>query len=192
MRLNWALKQAQLQEQDMDYDFDDSSNSSNDDNDDNDDDAKLQQFFLEALISHHHRLRYKWNFSRRVVPMLVDHSIRMRFQWALNEAAMQQQGFDDDDEDIFNDHYVHEQLQLQLDDDDEDDDDDDDDDDGVDDDPAPTPTTTRPRQQRAGNSSEATTGGATVWVDGLRRSARLQPILGSLYENGRRRSARFL
>jgi hypothetical protein len=58
--------------------------------------------------------------------------------------------------------------------------------------PTTTPTTTRPRQRRAAKASEATTDGGTVWVDGLRRSARFQPLLGSLYENGRRRSARFL
>jgi hypothetical protein len=47
------------------------------------------------------------------------------------------------------------------------------------------------RQPRAGISPVANTGGATVWVNGLRRSARLRPTIGSLYKHGRRRSARF-
>jgi hypothetical protein len=70
----------------------------------------------------------------------------------------------------------------------------DDDDDDVDAtvDPVP-PTTTSPTKKRPTDNKPTTiTGGSTIWIDGKRRSTRFQPRLGTFFENGIRRSARFL
>jgi hypothetical protein len=49
-----------------------------------------------------------------------------------------------------------------------------------------------PFPQRSTISPEVCVSGGTVWIGGLRRSARHQPSLGSVYEKGIRRSSRFL
>ena len=159
--------------------------------------AKFKEAVLGSLPIHSQNVRKKWefkNFFRRSHRSHVDES----------DSTTNNNGGETDSNNIdgaeINNNNVdpsdNEATELVHNDDDIDADadldyDDDDDDDHA---PAPTPTppTTKPGQRRAGNAPEATTDGATVWVDGLRRSARLRPTLGSIYENGRRRSARFL
>ncbi|KAG7361875.1 hypothetical protein IV203_036976 [Nitzschia inconspicua] len=53
-------------------------------------------------------------------------------------------------------------------------------------------TTTRRHRRTTIKSTAMEVDGATVWVNGRRRSSRLQPKTGSIWMNGRRRSARFL
>ena len=204
--------------------------------------ARFQELILSALPRHHQRLRWKWKtkafFSRMVLPMLVDHSLRMRFQWALNEADRQLQEMYDyydeeeqsDEDDDYNvdydqidpkyqqhfsrsvvpllfDHSLRmrfewamneadRQLQEMYDYYDEEEQSDDEDyfDDDAYVDVTDPPSSTRPlKQQRpTGTTPTTTLGGATVWIEGKRRSTRHQPKFGSLYENGIRRSARFL
>ncbi|KAG7361734.1 hypothetical protein IV203_036835 [Nitzschia inconspicua] len=50
----------------------------------------------------------------------------------------------------------------------------------------------RPRRRTTIKSTEMEVDEATVWVNGRRRSSRLQPKTGSVWMNGRRTSARFL
>ncbi|KAG7350253.1 hypothetical protein IV203_009613 [Nitzschia inconspicua] len=50
----------------------------------------------------------------------------------------------------------------------------------------------RPHRRTAIKSTEMEVDEATVWVNGRRRSSRLQPKTGSVWMNGRRTSARFL
>ncbi|KAG7361744.1 hypothetical protein IV203_036845 [Nitzschia inconspicua] len=50
----------------------------------------------------------------------------------------------------------------------------------------------RPRRRTTIKSTEMEVDEATVWVNGRRRSSRLQPKTGSVWTNGRRTSARFL
>ncbi|KAG7361855.1 hypothetical protein IV203_036956 [Nitzschia inconspicua] len=53
-------------------------------------------------------------------------------------------------------------------------------------------TTTRRHRRTFIKSTAMEVDGATVWVNGRRRSSRLQPKTGSIWMNGQRRSARFL
>jgi hypothetical protein len=134
--------------------------------------------------SHRTSLQLRWGFIKcfrqTVVPALVDHSIRMRYEWALRYAEWQ-------DREMEYDNYGF------YDDDDDDDDDDRNDDDDYRVEAAPTTTASRLHpQHRRCRITPSTTDGATVWIDGRRRCTRNQPKLGSLYENGIRRSARFL
>jgi hypothetical protein len=166
---------------------------------------------LPALVDHRRRLLVGWKaksfFSGTVVPALANHSIKLRFKWALQEAARQwppESWGDDDDLDdsilsITKDDATNPltPTRLQW----------EDDinsfyDDEYETPPPPTPPppppppattrlSTRPRRRRP-PVIVPTVDCATVWVDGCRRSRRLQPTLGSIYENGRRRSARLL
>jgi phage terminase Nu1 subunit (DNA packaging protein) len=195
MRLMWALQHAQQQHQEMENAYDD--------DDDEDHPLRLKwalqhqharlnfhEAILGSLETHCQSLKLRWGlkkiFRQTVLPSLADHSLRMRFAWALRHAELQDREMGHDD------------YGFHDDDDDDDDDDRKDDDDNFDDDDnitvatAPPPTIRPPRQRPSGIPPSTTTSGATIWVNGLRRSRRLQPTLGSIFENGRRRSARFL
>lgn len=200
LRLKWALLQAQQQDEEMENQYDDNE----DDDDDEDHPLQLKwalqhqharlnfhEAILGSLKSHCQSLKLRWGFRKlfrqTVVPALADHLLRMRLEWALRHAELQDREMEHDDYGFYDD-----------DDDDDDDDDRNDDDDNFDDDDnitvatAPPPTIRPPRQRPSGILPSTTTNGATVWVNGLRRSKRHQPMLGSIFENGRRRSARFL
>jgi hypothetical protein len=182
--------------------------------------AQFHEAILGSLAGHCSKLRLKWSFKaafhRTVVPALVEHCCHLRCQWALQHVldAPDDEVFDDDvfdDDGNEDDDGIGETApsRTEIDDHGHDDDDDDDDDDGDDDDDdgndgddgddddvgdgieCSVPTR-QPRHRRAGTSPDTNMGGATLWLDGLRRSARLQPPLGSVYQHGHRRSARFL
>jgi hypothetical protein len=89
-----------------------------------------------------------------------------------------------DNEDDNEDHQLDEELTVNSDHDHDDDSDGD-----VTVATAPRPPTRPPRQLPFGITPSTTTIGATVWIEGRRRSTRLR---GSLLENGIQRSARFL
>jgi hypothetical protein len=167
--------------------------------------APFQETVLSALPGHHKRLWLDWNakksFSQTVLSALADHFMQLRFKWALQEAERQLAEMDIDFDDLSNsssnDDYEDEDVRNAL---------------------APiatttaaaataatttattagattttATTTTRPQKQRpTGNAPTSTTRGATVWLEGRRRSARLQPLLGSFFVNGKRRSARLI
>jgi hypothetical protein len=157
--------------------------------------ANFQQAVLGSLASHCQSLRKKWEFKTFFRRSHRSHDEESDGRTNCNNYDGETDSDNSDGDDINNNNVdpndvnatVHTEDYDDIDADANSANDDDDDDDPA---PAPTPTppTTRPRQRRAGSA----TGGATVWVDGLRRSARLRPTFGSIYENGRRRSARFL
>jgi hypothetical protein len=141
----------------------------------------------------------KWAYNRNqrtfhsmVVTALVEHVQKMRLDWALLEAS--RQPWDDEDEALLiggDDGYDDDDTNSEANDTDDETDDDIENDDDTD--HAPAPATRRPLpKRRAGAPPTTNLGDATVWIDGQRRSARHQPTLGSVFENGRRRSARFL
>jgi hypothetical protein len=161
--------------------------------------AKFKDAVLGSMACHCQSLRKKWefkNFFRRSHRSHVDESDSTTNNYGgetdsnnIDGAEINNNDVDPNDNDATEPVHTEDYDDIDADADLDYDDDDDDDHAPV---PTPTPPTTKPGQRRAGNAPEATTDGATVWVDGLRRSARLRPTLGSIYENGRRRSARFL
>jgi hypothetical protein len=164
----------------------------------------------------------KTMFSRIVIPALEEHALMIQLEWAINkwydnhEDNNNEDGIDDiagaidhDDDGNENDGDGafdnigggnDEAQDIECDDDGDEDIPEDNDDEVV---GGPTASTTTvpttpaipsrtPRQRRQASVPVPNTDGATVWVDGMRRSSRLQPPLGSIIVNGRRRSARFL
>jgi hypothetical protein len=164
----------------------------------------------------------KTMFSRIVLPGLEEHALMLQLEWAINkwydnhEDNNNEDGeahiagaIDHDDDGNENDgggaidHIGggnDEAQDNERDDDGDEDNPEDDDDENVGGQTASTtadPTTPAipsrtPRQRRQASVPVPNTDGATVWVDGQRRSRRLQPPLGSIVVNGLRRSARFI
>jgi hypothetical protein len=155
--------------------------------------APFQQTVVPTLPSHQNQLRLKWKckayFTGTVVPALAAHSLKMRLDWALQEAARSWLLETDDDDEYYNFDSIPNENEN---------------DDLLASPPAiptaptastksstPIKSSTRPRRHRQAITTP-TVDCATVWIDGCRRSTRLQPTLGSIYEKGCRRSARLL
>ena len=151
---------------------------------------------VTAMVEHSHRLRWKWalqkhrraNFQQAVLGFLERHAQALKFQWEFKKVFRRNRV------PSLVDHSPRSRLDADhgFSNNETNDDNSDADYDDVEVDTFP-PTPTRPSRQRpSGITPTTTTSGATVWIDGCRRSTRLQPKLGSIMENGRRRSARFL
>jgi hypothetical protein len=208
LRVEWALNEADRQLAEMDFDFDDSSNNNTEkENDDDFDDANFEDdLHIDVIVATVSppatSPTTKKVFSLMVLPRLVDHCMRLRVHWALQEADRQlaemEFDFDDfshnnndkgNDDDVdatvatvpppptsdFDDCTFEDDIQVDV---------------TVA--TVPTTTTSPTKKRPSDNTSTTITGGATIWIEGRRRSTRLQPRLGTFFENGIRRSARFL